>query len=148
MTFMQYRGSTNLYLAEIGQLSLLTYEQEVEHAALIAAGSLEARDSLIQSNLWLVVRIAHDFKGFGLPLSDLISEGNIGLMKAADKYDPAKGAKFSSYSSWWIRQSMKRALNNGARNIRVPIQTANKIRKIEAARDSLEKHLAKGANLC
>lgn len=143
MALMNYRGSTNQYMAEIGKYPLLTYEQEVEHAALIAAGSLEARDSLIRSNLRLVVRIAHDFKGFGLALPDLISEGNIGLMRAAEKYDPAKGAKFSSYSSWWIKQSMKRALNNGARNIRVPVQTANKIRKIEAAKESLENILGR-----
>ncbi|MFA4944179.1 MAG: sigma-70 family RNA polymerase sigma factor [Lentisphaeria bacterium] len=123
-----------VYMQEIGQIPLIKGEEEVKLAKEIAAGSDEARAKLIKSNLRLVVKIAHDFKGLGLPLLDLISEGNIGLMRAVEKFDPAKGAKFSSYAAWWIKQSMRRALANQSRTIRVPVQSAGKINKIKLAR--------------
>ncbi len=122
-----------VYMQEIGQIPLVTREEEVDLAADIAKGSAAARHKLIQSNLRLVVKIAHDFKGLGLPLVDLISEGNIGLMKAVEKFDPSKGAKFSSYAAWWIKQSMRRALSNQSRTIRIPVQSAGKINKIKIA---------------
>ena len=131
------------YMQEIGQIPLVTREEEVELAALIAAGSEKARAKLIRSNLRLVVKIAHDFKGLGLPLLDLISEGNIGLMKAVEKFDPAKGAKFSSYAAWWIKQSMRRALSNQSRTIRIPVQSAGKINKIKNARIRLTEELGR-----
>ena len=84
-----------------------------------------------------MVKIAHDFKGLGLPLLDLISEGNIGLMRAADKFDPSKGAKFSSYAAWWIKQAMRRALANQSRTIRIPVQSATKMNKIKYTRNRL-----------
>ncbi len=130
-----------LYMQNIGQYSLVTPKEEVELAARIAAGDAEARDKLIRSNLRLVVKIAHDFKGLGLPLLDLISEGNIGLMRAVEKFDPSKGAKLSSYAAWWIKQSMRRALANQARTIRIPVQSASKISKIQAARARLKEKL-------
>jgi len=130
-----------LYMQNIGQYSLVTPQEEVELAARIAAGDAEARDKLIRSNLRLVVKIAHDFKGLGLPLLDLISEGNIGLMRAVEKFDPSKGAKLSSYAAWWIKQSMRRALANQARTIRIPVQSASKISKIQAARARLKEKL-------
>ena len=126
-----------LYMQNIGQYGLVTAAEEVELAAEIADGSEEARQRLIRSNLRLVVKIAHDFKGYGLPMLDLISEGNIGLMRAVEKFDPAKGAKLSSYAAWWIKQSMRRAVANQTRTIRVPTQSAGKIRHIHAARVKL-----------
>jgi len=130
-----------LYMQHIGQYSLVTREQEIELAAQIKEGSERARVELIRSNLRLVVKIAHDFKGRGLPLLDLISEGNIGLMLAVKKFDPSKGAKLSSYAAWWIKQSMRRALANQARTIRIPAQSATKIGKIENARTKLKQEL-------
>jgi len=131
------------YMREIGQIPLVTREEEVDLAAEIAKGNPEARAKLIQSNLRLVVKIAHDFKGLGLPLLDLISEGNIGLMKAVEKFDPSKGAKFSSYAAWWIKQSMRRALSNQSRTIRIPVQSAGKINKIKTARMRLSEELGR-----
>ena len=134
-----------VYMQDIGQISLVTKEEEVELAAKIHGDDKEehdkARSKLIQANLRLVVKIAHDFKGLGLPLLDLISEGNIGLMRAVEKFDPAKGAKFSSYAAWWIKQSMRRALANQSRTIRIPVQSAGKINKIKAARIKLTEQL-------
>jgi len=134
-----------VYMQDIGQISLVTKEQEVELAARIHGNDPvdreKARKILIQANLRLVVKIAHDFKGLGLPLLDLISEGNIGLMRAVEKFDPAKGAKFSSYAAWWIKQSMRRALANQSRTIRIPVQSAGKINKIKTARVKLQEQL-------
>jgi RNA polymerase primary sigma factor len=129
------------YMYNISDISLVTKEEEVELAAQIKVGCEKAREKLIVSNLRLVVKIAHDFKGLGLPLSDLISEGNIGLMRAVEKFDPAKGAKFSSYAAWWIKQSMRRGLANQSRTIRIPVQSAGKINKIRNARLELKEKL-------
>ena len=130
-----------LYMEHISQYPLVTREEECVLAAEIKAGSEAARLKLIRSNLRLVVKIAHDFKGRGLPLLDLISEGNIGLMRAVEKFDPSKGAKLSSYGAWWIKQSMRRALTNQSRTIRVPVQSATKIGKIQQARARLRQEL-------
>ena len=130
-------------MQEIAQIPLVTREEEVDLAGEISRGSGDARRKLIQSNLRLVVKIAHDFKGLGLPLVDLISEGNIGLMKAVEKFDPTKGAKFSSYAAWWIKQSMRRALSNQSRTIRIPVQSAGKINKIKSARIKMAEELGR-----
>ncbi len=132
-----------LYMQHIGQYPLVTQEEEVELAAEIKDGQENARIKLIRSNLRLVVKIAHDFKGLGLPLLDLISEGNIGLMRAVEKFDPSKGAKLSSYAAWWIKQSMRRALANQSRTIRIPVQSATKISKIQNARTKLREELGR-----
>lgn len=132
-----------LYMQNIGRYSLVTPLEEVLLAGQIASGDEDARDKLIRSNLRLVVKIAHDFKGLGLPLLDLISEGNIGLMRAVEKFDPAKGAKLSSYAAWWIKQAMRRALANQARTIRIPVQSASKMSKIQAARLKLTESLGR-----
>ncbi|MBP5640458.1 MAG: RNA polymerase sigma factor RpoD/SigA [Victivallales bacterium] len=132
-----------LYMQNIGQYPLVSTEEEVELAAKIAEGDTEARSKLIRSNLRLVVKIAHDFKGLGLPLLDLISEGNIGLMRAVEKFDPSKGAKLSSYAAWWIKQSMRRALANQARTIRIPVQSASKISKIQSAKQKLTEEMGR-----
>jgi len=107
--------------------------------------SEEARAKLIKANLRLVVKIANDFSGKGLPKHDLISEGNIGLMNAAQKFDPTKGAKFSTYSTWWIKQAMRRALAEQSRTIRVPIQSVEKIAKIRSMQRKLEEKLGRPA---
>jgi RNA polymerase primary sigma factor len=104
-----------IYLREIGQIPLLTPDQEITLAEKIKKGDREARALMIRSNLRLVVKIAHDYANLGLPLLDLISEGNIGLMKAVERFDPAKGGKLSTYAAWWIKQSIKRALANQPR---------------------------------
>jgi RNA polymerase primary sigma factor len=144
-------GSKNdtmkVYMQDIGQISLVSKKEEIELAAAIHGENEEAHDEaravLIQANLRLVVKIAHDFKGLGLPLLDLISEGNIGLMRAVEKFDPAKGAKFSSYAAWWIKQSMRRALANQSRTIRIPVQSAGKINKIKSVRMKLAEELGR-----
>jgi RNA polymerase primary sigma factor len=124
------RSSIKLYLQEIGQIPLLTPAQEIELAARIQRGEKAARDLMIKSNLRLVVKIAHDYKDFGLPLLDLISEGNIGLIKAVERFDPAKGGKLSTYAAWWIKQSIKRALANQSKTIRLPVHLVDKISKM------------------
>ena len=136
-----------VYMHDIGQISLVSKDQEVSLAAQIHGKDHdshdEARATLIEANLRLVVKIAHDFKGLGLPLLDLISEGNIGLMRAVEKFDPSKGAKFSSYAAWWIKQSMRRALANQARVIRIPVQSAGKINKIKSVKMKLAEQLGR-----
>ncbi len=136
-----------VYMGEIGQIDLVSKTEEAELAEAIHCGNEEchdeARSTLIKANLRLVVKIAHDFKGLGLPLLDLISEGNIGLMRAVEKFDPVKGAKFSSYAAWWIKQSMRRALANQSRTIRIPVQSAGKINKIKSVRMKLTEELGR-----
>ena len=120
----------NRYLQEIGRIPLLTPQQEIELAGKIKKGDAAARERMINSNLRLVVTIAHDYANLGLPLLDLISEGNIGLTKAVERFDPAKGAKLSTYAMWWIRQSIKRALANQSKTIRLPVHLVDKVAKV------------------
>ena len=119
-----------LYLREISQVKLLTREEEVALAKRIQKGDMAARQQMIQANLRLVVKIAHDYAHCGLPLLDLISEGNIGLMKAVDRFDPEKGGKLSTYGAWWIKQSIKRALANQSKTIRLPVHLVDKIARM------------------
>jgi RNA polymerase primary sigma factor len=120
-----------IYLKEIGQVPLLTPAQEIELAARIKKGDREARAHMIKANLRLVVKIAQDYAHYGLPLLDLISEGNIGLMKAVERFDPNKGGKLSTYGAWWIKQSIKRALANQAKIIRLPVHLVDKLNRIK-----------------
>lgn len=124
------RNSIKTYLQEIGKIPLLTPAQEITLARRIQAGEKEARDLMIKSNLRLVVKIAHDYKDFGLPVLDLISEGNIGLVKAVERFDPDKGGKLSTYAAWWIKQSIKRALANQSKTIRLPVHLVDKISRM------------------
>jgi RNA polymerase primary sigma factor len=119
-----------IYVREIGQIPLLNPQEEIELAARIKKGDREARAVMIKANLRLVVKIAHDYVHFGLPLLDLVSEGNIGLMKAVERFDPAKGGKLSTYAAWWIKQSIKRALANQSKTIRLPVHLVDKISKM------------------
>ena len=135
--------SMKFYMRDINTIPLISIKEEVELAKLIKQGSLKAKYKLITANLRLVVKIAHDFKGIGLPLQDLISEGNIGLMRAAEKFDPTKGAKFSSYAAWWIKQSMRRAMMEKSKLIRIPITSAGKINKIKSTRSRLSEQLGR-----
>jgi RNA polymerase primary sigma factor len=109
---------------------LLTREEEVKLARRIKRGDQAARQQMIKANLRLVVKIAHDYASYGLPLLDLISEGNIGLMKAVERFDPKKGGKLSTYAAWWIKQSIKRALANQSKTIRLPVHLVDKIARM------------------
>jgi RNA polymerase primary sigma factor len=120
-----------VYLREIGRVPLLTQQQESDLAKRIKRGDHKAREHMIKANLRLVVKIAHDYDGLGLPLLDLISEGNIGLMNAVERFDPKKGAKMSTYASWWIKQAMRRALSNQSRTIRLPVHVADKMNRLK-----------------
>jgi len=132
-----------IYLREIGQIPLLTPEEEIELAARIKKGDKEARSKMIRSNLRLVVKIAHDYANLGLPLLDLISEGNIGLMKAVERFDPAKGGKLSTYAAWWIKQSIKRALANQSKTIRLPVHLVDKISKMRRVALQMSEELGR-----
>ena len=136
-----YDGDTaiKLYLREIGQVKLLTPQEEIELAARIKRGDKKAREHMIKANLRLVVKIAHDYDGLGLPLLDLINEGNIGLMKAVERFDPAKGGKLSTYAAWWIKQSIKRALANQAKTIRLPVHLVDKISRMRRIATKLQE---------
>ncbi|MGA1538795.1 MAG: sigma-70 family RNA polymerase sigma factor [Chthoniobacterales bacterium] len=132
-----------LYLREISQVPLLTPQEEVKLAAQIKRGNKKAREKMIKANLRLVVKIAHDFSNYGLPLLDLISEGNIGLMKAVERFDPKKGGKLSTYASWWIKQSIKRALANQSKTIRLPVHLVDKIGKIRRVAAQMTEELGR-----
>lgn len=124
------------YLADIGRVPLLTREEEVSLARRIARGDQAALDQMIRSNLRLVVTIAKDFAERGLCLEDLVAEGNRGLMKAAERFDPDRGVKFSVYAAHWIKQSIRRALSNQSRTIRLPVHVVEKLVRLERARDA------------
>jgi RNA polymerase primary sigma factor len=128
-----------LYLREIGQVKLLTPQEEIALAKRIRRGDRKAREHMIKANLRLVVKIAHDYEGMGLPLLDLINEGNIGLMKGVERFDPRKGAKLSTYASWWIKQSIKRALANQGKTIRLPVHVVDKVAHIRRAEVKLRE---------
>jgi RNA polymerase primary sigma factor len=131
------------YLREIGRIPLLTPPQEVELAAKIRRGDGKARALMINSNLRLVVTIAQDYANLGLPLLDLVSEGNIGLMIAVDRFDPSKGAKLSTYAAWWIRQSIKRALSNQSKTIRLPVHFGDKISRMRRVARQMSEEIGR-----
>jgi RNA polymerase primary sigma factor len=122
-----------LYLRSIGRIKLLKPTEEIELARRIVKGDLSAKDKLVQSNLRLVVSVAKKYQGRGLPFLDLIQEGNVGLIRASEKFDAERGYKFSTYATWWIRQGITRALADKSRTIRVPVhmvETINSLRKV------------------
>jgi RNA polymerase primary sigma factor len=132
-----------LYLREIGREKLLTPEEEIRLAGRIKRGDKAARERMITANLRLVVKLATDYANLGLPLLDLVSEGNIGLMKAVERFDPQKGGKLSTYAAWWIKQSIKRALANQGRTIRVPVHQIEKIAKVRRLIERLTAELGR-----
>jgi RNA polymerase primary sigma factor len=132
-----------IYLREIGRIPLLTPQQEIELAAKIKKGDRKARALMINSNLRLVVTIAQDYAKYGLPLLDVISEGNIGLIMAVDRFDPSRGAKLSTYAVWWIRQSIKRALSNQGKTIRLPVHFGEKILRMRRVTLQMSEELGR-----
>src|SRR5215472_10918771 len=121
-------GALNSYLRKVRQVRLLTPNDEIELGRRIRNGDGAAREQMIHANLRLVVTIARDFDGLGLPLLDLISEGNIGLMEAVGRFDPEKGSKFSGYARWWVKRAIQRALVNQSKTIRLPAEVVDRIR--------------------
>jgi RNA polymerase primary sigma factor len=141
------------YLSHIGQGELLTRVEEIDLSKRVKQGDARARQKLIEKNLRLVVSVAKKYRGYGLPFEDLIQEGNIGLMKAVEKFDPDRGYRFSTYATWWIRQAVQRAVADKGRTIRVPVHMGDKIRKVVRAynelsakleREPTEEEVAKG----
>ena len=130
-----------MYLKEIGRINLLTSEEEYEYAVLAEEGNEDAKKMLAESNLRLVVSIAKRYVGRGMAFLDLIQEGNIGLMKAVEKFNPSKGYKFSTYATWWIRQAITRAIADQARTIRVPVHMVETINKLARVQRQLTQEL-------
>lgn len=127
-------NSIKIYMREMGQFSMLSADEEIELAHRIAEGDQSAKNELVEANLRLVVSLARHYQGCGLSYQDLIQEGNIGLIKAAEKFDVSKGFRFSTYASWWIKQALSRAIADQSRTIRIPVhmtENINKFKKIE-----------------
>ena len=140
-----YTGDSafHLYIREIGETKLLTPKEEVQLARRIQKGDAKAREHMIKANLRLVVKIARDYENYGLPLLDLINEGNIGLMRAVEKFDPRKGAKLSTYAAWWIKQSIRRALSDQSKTIRIQVHATDKLLHIRRTATKLEEELGR-----
>ena len=154
--YMDVDEPIKMYLREIGQIPLLTHEEEISLAQKVVEGDMQAKQKLIESNLRLVVSIAKKHTNRGLKLLDLIQEGNMGLMKAVEKFEYEKGFKFSTYATWWIRQAITRAIADQARTIRIPVhmvETINKLVRVqrqlvqELGRDPLPEEIAKEMNI-
>ena len=132
-----------LYLREIGQTPLITPTEEIALAKRIKKGDKAAREQMIKANLRLVVKIARDYENYGMPLLDLISEGNIGLMKAVGRFDPKKGAKLSTYAAWWIKQMIRRAISDQSKTIRLPVHVGDKLLHIRRAEAKFENEFGR-----
>ena len=140
---VKVNDSVKLYLKEIGKVPLLNAQQEIELAQRIIAGDEDAKQELINANLRLVISIAKRYAGRGMPFLDLIQEGNMGLIKAVEKFDYTKGFKFSTYATWWIRQAITRAIADQARTIRIPVHMVETINKITKAQRQLVQELGR-----
>lgn len=139
----QEQESLNIYLQQISGIPLITVKEEVELADLIKKGDAKAREKMITANLRLVVKIAQQYSNIGLSLLDLINEGNIGLMKAVERFDPTKGGKLSTYAAWWIKQSIKRALANQSKTIRLPVHMVDRVMQMRRTSSELGERLGR-----
>jgi len=137
------QSSLDIYMQQISDIPLLTVQDEVDLAARIAKGDTEAREIMITSNLRLVVKIAQEYSNLGLSVLDLINEGNMGLMKAVERFDPSKGGKLSTYASWWIKQGIKRALANQSKTIRLPVHMVDRVTLIRKTAAKLSENLGR-----
>jgi RNA polymerase primary sigma factor len=135
--------SVKLYLRDIGRVSMVKPEEEIELARLICRGDKDAKKKLIVANLRLVISIAKKYMNRGLPFQDLIQEGNLGLMRAAEKFDHTKGFKFSTYATWWIRQAISRGLADKSRAIRVPVHMVESINRLKKISSKLSQQLGR-----
>ena len=135
--------SLNIYLQQISAIPLITVQDEIELAELIQKGDLKAREKMITANLRLVVKIAQYYANIGLSLLDLINEGNIGLMKAVERFDPSKGGKLSTYAAWWIKQSIKRALANQSKTIRLPVHMVDRVTQMRRTSAELAERIGR-----
>src|ERR687898_3164314 len=129
------------YFGQIARGRLLTHDEEIDLGRRTREGDETARSKLIERNLRLVIPVAKKYRRMGLPFGDLIQEGNVGLMRAADKFDPEKGFRFSTYATWWIRQAVQRAVADKGRTIRVPVHMGEKIRKLVRTQNQLSAQL-------
>lgn len=143
----ELEDSIAIWLRRIGRTPLLTREQEVELSRLASEGCTESRKTLVEANLRLVVSIAKRFTGRGLSMGDLIQEGNVGLIRAVEKYDPEKGFRFSTYATWWIRQGISRAIFDQGRTIRVPVHLAEAIAKLSRICARMHQELGREARV-
>ena len=134
-------NSIKIYMREMGQFSMLSADEEIELAHKIAEGDQSAKNELVEANLRLVVSLARHYQGCGLSYQDLIQEGNIGLIKAAEKFDVSKGFRFSTYASWWIKQALSRAIADQSRTIRIPVHMTENINKFKKAERELLSQL-------
>lgn len=134
-------NSIKIYMREMGQFSMLSADEEVELANRIAEGDQSAKNELVEANLRLVVSLARHYQGCGLSYQDLIQEGNIGLIKAAEKFDVSKGFRFSTYASWWIKQALSRAIADQSRTIRIPVHMTENINKFKKTERELLSQL-------
>ena len=137
------RANLSVYLSEIARIPLLSREEEHELALRVRAGEPRAKDRLAEANLRLVVRVARRYLNRGLPLQDLIEEGNLGLLRAIEKFDPDRGTRFSTYAIWWIRQAVVRALANQARTIRLPVHVEGLLGQVMKKRNVLTQALGR-----
>jgi len=137
------QSSLDIYMQQISGIPLLTVKDEIDLAKKIEQGDEEARNTMITSNLRLVVKIAQEYANLGLSVLDLINEGNMGLMKAVERFDPSKGGKLSTYASWWIKQAIKRALANQSKTIRLPVHMVDRVTQIRRAAAELSEKLGR-----
>lgn len=135
----------SMYMRAVGEVPLLTPKEEAKLASRIRRGDEQAREHMIRANLRFVIKMAREYEHLGLPLLDLINEGNIGLMLAVDRFDPRKGAKLTTYSSWWIRQSIRRALASQGKTIRLPVYVVDQVYHLGKAEVRLREHLGREA---
>lgn len=143
MPSSDFDQNLRIYLNDISKTPLLSPEEEISLAKQIGQGDEAAREKMIRANLRLVVKIANDYAGYGVALADLISEGNIGLTKAVDRFDPDRGAKLSSYAAWWIKQSIKRALANQGKTVRLPVHMVQKIARMRRIEHMMAEDLGR-----